>query len=264
MLHQILDAWNGTLPPDVKVVFANTGKERPETLDFVQRCSQRWNVPITWLEFRWQKDAGPSYEIVNHNSASRAGEPFDMLIESRSYLPNPMRRVCSIEMKIRTIYRWVRKELQWEYWDNVIGLRADEPRRVAKAKTRAESDKERFFAVMPLAAAGATVRDIMEFWAKQPFDLDLKSINGNTIAGNCDLCFMKTQSKLLSIIKNDPASADWWIKAEKNAVDAQGNKTGSRFRLDRPSYAEMREKALNQFDLFPDDAESSLDCACTD
>lgn len=33
------------------VVFANTGKERPETLDFVQECAERWDVPIPWLEY---------------------------------------------------------------------------------------------------------------------------------------------------------------------------------------------------------------------
>ncbi len=33
MLRRILDAGGGTLFPDVKVAFFNTGKERPETLD---------------------------------------------------------------------------------------------------------------------------------------------------------------------------------------------------------------------------------------
>lgn len=51
MLHQILEA-NGDLPKRAKVVFANTGREMPATLDFVQECSERWNVPITWLEYK--------------------------------------------------------------------------------------------------------------------------------------------------------------------------------------------------------------------
>lgn len=36
MLHEILMAHEGTLPDDVHVVFANTGKEMGETLDFVR------------------------------------------------------------------------------------------------------------------------------------------------------------------------------------------------------------------------------------
>jgi 3'-phosphoadenosine 5'-phosphosulfate sulfotransferase (PAPS reductase)/FAD synthetase len=32
------------------VTFANTGKEMPETLDFVRDCGEHWGVDITWLE----------------------------------------------------------------------------------------------------------------------------------------------------------------------------------------------------------------------
>jgi len=47
MLWSILDAHDGTLPTDVRVLFANTGKECDETLDFVNDCAANWNVPIT-------------------------------------------------------------------------------------------------------------------------------------------------------------------------------------------------------------------------
>lgn len=55
MLYHILDAHDGKLPNSAVVCFANTGKERPETLDFVKECGERWNVPITWLEYRYRK-----------------------------------------------------------------------------------------------------------------------------------------------------------------------------------------------------------------
>ena len=35
MLYQILQAHGGELPPNLYVTFANTGKEMPETLDFI-------------------------------------------------------------------------------------------------------------------------------------------------------------------------------------------------------------------------------------
>ena len=49
MLHQVLEA-NGGLQEGSAVVFANTGKEMPQTLDFVHECEMRWNVPIIWVE----------------------------------------------------------------------------------------------------------------------------------------------------------------------------------------------------------------------
>lgn len=58
----------------MKVVFCNTGKERPETLDFVERCSQRWGVPVTWLEYRHTKGVGPTFAVVDYGTASRDGE----------------------------------------------------------------------------------------------------------------------------------------------------------------------------------------------
>ena len=51
MLKHILDAHGGRLPHDIAVVFANTGMERPETLDFVDTCATAWDVPIVWVEY---------------------------------------------------------------------------------------------------------------------------------------------------------------------------------------------------------------------
>jgi 3'-phosphoadenosine 5'-phosphosulfate sulfotransferase (PAPS reductase)/FAD synthetase len=73
MLFNILRAFNGKLPPDIYVVFANTGKEREETLRFVHDVETYWNVRVWWLE----RTAEGGFEIVGYNSASRKGEPLD-------------------------------------------------------------------------------------------------------------------------------------------------------------------------------------------
>lgn len=44
MLWRILQAHGGTLPDDIVVCFANTGREMPATLDFVRDIGERWDV----------------------------------------------------------------------------------------------------------------------------------------------------------------------------------------------------------------------------
>lgn len=61
MLWRILQAHGGTLPDDVVVTFANTGREREETLRFVHECGARWGVRIAWLE--WRREA-PGFEAA--------------------------------------------------------------------------------------------------------------------------------------------------------------------------------------------------------
>ena len=188
MLKHILDAHGGALPDDVKVTFANTGKEMPETLDFVQECASRWNVPIVWLEWRDRPKGEQRFDIVSHNSASRNGEPFTALINKRGYLPNPITRFCTTKLKIETMKHYAMDVLGWTRWDNVVGLRADEPIRVSRSRARTG---ERWEMVLPLADAGASRADVTAFWQWQGFDLRLPNNDGNTPLGNCDLCFLK-------------------------------------------------------------------------
>lgn len=121
MLWRVLQS-NGGLPDDCLTVFANTGKEVEETLEFVRECSLQWGIPITWVEYT----EGGGVRVVDFETASRKGEPFEALIKKRQYLPNPVARFCTTELKILTAVRYLRG-LGWEEWDNLIGMRADEP-----------------------------------------------------------------------------------------------------------------------------------------
>lgn len=258
MLKHIVDAHGGTLPDNIHVVFANTGKEMPETLDFVQECAERWGVRITWVELDYSEPN--STKVVNHNSASRDGAPFQALIEKRGYLPNAVARFCTQDLKVRRMKWYMHGELGYARWTNVIGLRADEPRRVERL-TRPTRD--RWVSIAPLAVAGVTKTTVQEWWAQQQFDLALPNSNGVTPLGNCDLCFLKKEGTLKQIIKERPELAEWWIEAEKCPAKASGD--GGRFRKGRASYQELvADSVLCRMPPdFLEDGES-FDCACTD
>lgn len=253
MLWRVLDANNGIPPPHARVMFANTGKEDEATLKFVNDCSVNWNVPITWVEYR---DADPAFAVVNYETASRNGEPFEALIRKRQYLPNPVTRFCTAELKIRTIHKYL-KSTGWDDHNETmdwIGMRADEQRRAAKI-----ADKSR----IPLVTAGVTKETVGEFWRNQPFDLELPNINGVTYHGNCDLCFLKGGSQVLSLIAEKPERGIWWAQMEALALALASKPSGAVFRSDRPSYKSMIQFAAEQKDMF-DPNEESIACFCGD
>jgi len=261
MLRMILDAHGGTLPDDVRVLFANTGKEMPQTLDFVRDCSQHWGVPITWLEYMDHDEPQQRWREVTYDTASRHGEPFDALIARKQYLPNPVTRFCTAELKIRVMKLYAQQVLGFDEWEVVIGFRADEPRRVAKLSL---PHKEPFSRSAPLARLGITKREVGEFWRAQPFDLRLPNMNGTTMLGNCDLCFLKGGAQIFSLIRESPERALWWMRAEAS-VKSKAVNDGGRFRSDRMSYAQMHALAAGgQAELFEFDDESLEDCGCTD
>lgn len=258
MLWRVLQSNNG-LPPDTVVCFANTGKEEEATLRFVRDCATHWNVPIVWLEYR---DNEQGYSDVEFASASRNGEPFEAIIRKRNYLPNPVTRFCTSELKIRVMYKFLRDfGLLDDGIDMMIGIRADESRRVVKMRNGKNSESAKITNIMPLADAGVTVRDVGEFWNAQPFNLELPTYNGRTLAGNCDLCFLKPAGQVASLIKEKPQRAVWWAKMEALALASKPS--GARFRSDRPSYAEMARYAEKQIDMFDKD-EEGIACFCGD
>ena len=213
MLWNILQAYNGKLPEDVHVVFANTGKEAPETLDFVNEISQKWDIHIHWLE-HYFGDERPIHRTkeVTYETAARNGEPFERLLDQRGYLPNPTSRFCTSELKIKVMQRFMKKIKGYDTWYSVIGLRYDEPRRVASSKKA--NDYEMWTNATPMYDARHTVEDVTNFWSKQNFDLNLTNAYGKTPAGNCDLCFLKGMDTTISILKERPEMADWWIEQE--------------------------------------------------
>lgn len=244
MLHEILEA-NGGLPDRAAVVFCNTGREMPETLDFVQECAERWNVPVTWLEYR---PDDPRFEVVSHNSASRNGEPFEALIKKRRFLPNQVARFCTAELKVHCTSRYL-KSLGWEKWVNTIGIRADEARRISDKPNR-----ERWTPWHPLHAAGVTKRDVSAFWYAQPFDLRLSNVNGSTPLGNCDGCFLKSEANLAALAREHPERAAWWAEQERALAEQIGKGGGATFNS-RRSYAEIIDMVARQGDWIFDDKE---------
>jgi 3'-phosphoadenosine 5'-phosphosulfate sulfotransferase (PAPS reductase)/FAD synthetase len=249
MLWRVLQSNNG-LPEDAMVCFANTGKEEEATLEFVRDCEKNWGVEIHWLEYRH----GKQFERVTFETASRDGEPFETIMRERKMLPNVRARFCTQELKIDTMIRYL-KSIGISEYCKMIGIRFDEQRRVAKMRPRTVAETP----IMPLAEAGVTKANVLDFWMSQPFDLKLPVINGETIGGNCDLCFLKSLPKITSLIAQKPDRAIWWA-AQEEWAQTQTSGDGNRFRIDRPRYADIHKFIDRQGDMF----DESIECFCGD
>ena len=168
-----------------EAIFANTGRERPETLDFVQALTERWGMPVTWLEYVCVPGGTPT-EAGSHRGP-RDCEPRRRTLQgdarSRTLgLPSVAKggRVCTAELKVSTIdrYMWARHGLTRRQTRKLLGFRFDEPARWRPAVYQACE------VAYPMVEAGVTAGDVAAWWANQAFDLGIASARGN-----CDCCY---------------------------------------------------------------------------
>jgi hypothetical protein len=229
MLRLLLDNYPQA---DLRVVFANTGQERPETLDFVQACAVRYGVEITWLEALVTPEKGISttYREVDYVTACRPEYSWnphygqELGIENPLYRPcyaalharrpaewdHPLEAVlskfgiannsfphCTREAKIQVLEGWIKERFAPGSFHLAIGMRADEPDREGKW----------WYPLMEWNVRKAQMR---AFWKGQPFDLGLKDYEGN-----CDLCWKKGHNKNLTLLEEYPVLGLWWAQMEQ-------------------------------------------------
>ena len=266
MLHRILESHGGTLPADVHCVFANTGEEAEGTLVFVREMSRRWNVPIRWVEFTAERRADMPANVghwreVDYRSAARAGEPFDAMVDWKKYVPNHTQKLCTEWLKVRAIGGFMAslgftpskpaargEEYQPGDYDQVMGIRADEPIRVAKNSWKSD-------VVLPLNDHGVTRADVATFWKAQPFDLSIP-----VGEGNCRVCFEKGIEQLINVIRDAPdgGGVDRFAAREK--------RIGAVMRKGHP-YASIAARARGQLPMWEPAMTEDVDmrpCACGD
>lgn len=285
MLHCLLNQYGREeIVNKWKILFCNTGRERNETLDFVHEVESRWQLPIVWLEYTRvpatqaiadiyshtrskkivieQASKGEMthwFRIADYDKARRIGQPnlpFDELLGWMNVLPNVRARACTGQMKIRTMTRYL-QSIGCTAWSDHIGIRHDESDR--SLQLLAKSPKH-ITPQFPLIKNGTTEEVVLDFWKRQPFNLQLQSYEGN-----CDLCFLKTRDKKHRIIMEQPGSADWWDGWEVKFGEKASIKGDGKIFRKSHEYARLKQEA-SQADLPPytrDDI-TPISCGCFD
>lgn len=208
---------------NILVCFANTGDENEETLRFVYRMQIYYDIDIVWLEAYISpiKGRGVMPIVVNFKTCSRDGKP---LLDQSSKLGHCAISVphCTRDLKVRTMHKYI-KSVFGNNYTTLQGIRYDEQSRINWQKAQV-NDWD-----YPLARWGVTKDTIRTFWGKHKdihgFRLDLKEHQGN-----CNLCFKKSDKKLIQTIREKPCLLIFrftleLVSANDNHDQYRGSKT---------------------------------------
>ncbi|MGN6833076.1 phosphoadenosine phosphosulfate reductase domain-containing protein [Neisseria sp. P0009.S001] len=174
------------------IVFANTGCEHEQTLEFIHQCETVFGWPVVWLEavINSEHGKGTRHKVVNFEIASRNGEPYQAMI-AKYTIPNVSNPHCTRELKLAVINSWAREKFGTAAVDTAIGIRVDESRRI-------KADAVQRKIIYPLVDIWPSEKqDVLDFWKKQPFDLNIPEY-----LGNCVWCFKKSDAKLLNALND--------------------------------------------------------------
>lgn len=230
MTHRLLNDEAILREFEPHIVFANTGLEHANTLEFVHNCEKHFGWRVVWLEavVQPEKGLGTRHKVVDYFTAARQGEPFRDVV-AKYTMPNVKFRHCTRELKQAPIFSYCRERFRTVSVDTAIGIRADEMRRISQAKNH----KQRV--MYPLIERYPTDKqDVLDFWADMPFDLGLPEY-----LGNCVPCFQKSDKKLLKALQDEPhyfdlieqIERDFGIKSDGQVVHFfRGNRDVSHLR----------------------------------
>lgn len=234
----------------LKFLFANTGKEREETLVFLDCCDREWDLGVVWLEAVAHPDYGTActHRIVDFDTASRNGEPFEAVIQKYG-IPNMKYLHCTRELKANTMRSYMHS-IGWDDYLIAQGMRLDEPKRI----------KPKDGIIYPLAHIWPMTKpEILDWWKEQPFDLQLKDHQGN-----CDGCHKKSITKLVRIAHEDPSTFDWWSSMEHQYGLAGHNVDGTPRTFYRGHRSAQDIVAMSRILTVPPLPEEEEDAGCSE
>ena len=216
-------------------IFANTGKEKQETLDFINKCDIEWDLDIVWLEAKviHEKGVGTTYKVVDYEKASINGEPFEDML-NKYPIPTNFASNCTRELKLAPINKYV-KSLGYNEIYTAMGIRYDEKHRMSNTA------KEQNIIYPLINDIKVDSKFIRSWWDNQTFDLNLKDYEGN-----CDLCFKKSTKKRLTIIRDNPDVAKWWQKMEEKYGNDDLPRFDLRTNLSISQLVEMAKKPFRK------------------
>tara|TARA_R110000851_G_scaffold312524_1_gene473095 strand:- start:131 stop:946 length:816 start_codon:yes stop_codon:yes gene_type:complete len=237
---------------NVVYVMANTSKEHKESLVFMNKCDDYFELNMNWIEavFNPIKGKGVDFRIVKYKDLKIKGEIFEDGIKKLG-IASKINAWCNRDMKQVPVKKFADSIFGLNNYSIAVGMRADEIDRVGKAYRTNNT----FY---PLLDNGITTKERNKFWDKQPIKIGIPAYKGN-----CDLCYKKSNRKIMTVLKEDPFSSEWWndmikkyskISIEgKPSYNAYAENGGMNFYRQNISLDELIKMASKPFKMATDE-----------
>lgn len=236
-------------------VFANTGMERPETIEFLKNIETIWGIPLTLIEgtFSNVMGVGVGYKIVDWDTLDMKAKVFEECVihlnkGEYSGLPNSAAPYCSPYMKTHPCEKFANDIFGKKNYLKAIGYRKEDmPKRISWPEIKEE--KERIFPLLTDFPEPIGLLELNSWWNKQAFQLGI-----NSKLGNCELCWKKSEKNLVEVIQAGTRFVDWWTKMEE--------KYGNTPFRDKKSIADFVAMASQPTTINIDFSDSGEGCVC--
>lgn len=181
---------------DVRYVFMDTGAEHPKTYEFIRNLVNHWGIDLVCLRANIPQElgVGVKYFRCNIHTIKQDLRPWVDMLSKYGTPYNPGGAFCTNRMKTTPFRKYCNKHFGKGKYVTWLGIRVDEPKRL---KPR---EGYRFLADID----GSEKEDILNWWSKQPFDLEIPEW-----LGNCVFCIKKGLNKVALASKEEP---DQWRK----------------------------------------------------
>ena len=192
---------------DVEYVFMDTGAEHEKTYDFVKDVVKHFNINLHILRSKINPIRGKGADYIELGIED-IGPDLSMF---KSYfkkygMPMAFGSACTEHLKLVPYRKFCDNRFGKRGYTTWLGIRADEPNRLG------EKPGIKYLAEI----SDFTKSDVNNWWAKQPFDLEL-----DDWLGNCVFCVKKGLNKLAVAAIQEPEKAEEW-HAALMATDTSG------------------------------------------
>lgn len=240
-------------------VFANTGMERPETIDFLKKIESVWGIDLVKIEgvFSPVMNVGVRHRVVDWDGLDMEAKVFEGCVMHLnkgdfSGLPFSGAPYCSPYMKTMPCESFANEVFGKGNYKKAIGYRAEDmPKRITWADVK--HDDFRIFPLLTDFEYPVDQRFLSEWWACQEFRL---GISGRY--GNCELCWKKSNNNLAEVIQRGTRFVDWYRRMERE----YGN-TSFRGGMSIDDLVKMASRPQTG-SLFPEEAQDDFEgCGCS-